>query len=256
MARRKLRFLRSMRLIGAPLAASRMEAQLGIADTLKSIEDHLFPRFKMTIRERSLYYHFLRHTRLIGRESSLFAIDPLAKQLGLSHSSVRESIREMDQKGCIKIERTRQGHHIRVMLPDEIEGILPTDTAKEQVEIESLYFFSQRRYVNQLIARENGACFYCPRKIRPDNCELDHVIPTSLKGDNSSRNIVASCHQCNTSKQGRTGEEFLRLLYRDEALSQDDLRVRLHELEELHAGKRIPQLQKPLTLIRPPVVKG
>jgi 5-methylcytosine-specific restriction endonuclease McrA len=219
-----------------------MEAKLEIADALKSIEDHLFTSLKMTIRERSLYYHFLRHTRLIGRESSLFAIYPLAEQLGLSHSSVRESIREMDQKGCIKIDRTRQGHFIRVLLPDEIEGVLPTETAQEEVDIESLDFFQERRYVNQLIARENGACFYCLRKIRPDNCELDHVIPMSLKGDNSYRNIVASCHQCNTSKQGRTGEDFLRLLYRDEVLSQDDLKVRLHDLEELRAGKRIPQL--------------
>lgn len=200
------------------LAANGMEAKLHIGDALKSIEDHLFPRLKMTIRERSLYYHFLRHTRLIGNDSSLFSIYPLAQQLGLSHSSVRESIREMDQKGCIKIDRTRQGHFIRVLLPDEIEGILLTETLQEEVDLESLDFFQERRYVDQLIARENGAFFYCLRRIRPDNCELDHGVPTSLKGDSSYRNIVASCHQCNTTKQGRTGEDFLRLLYRDGVL--------------------------------------
>jgi hypothetical protein len=33
------------------------------------IEDLLFPRFQLNVWERVLYYHLLRHTRLIGIES-------------------------------------------------------------------------------------------------------------------------------------------------------------------------------------------
>ncbi len=42
---------------------------MDFASTLKSCEDFLFPALKMTVRERSLYYHLFRHTRLVGKET-------------------------------------------------------------------------------------------------------------------------------------------------------------------------------------------
>ena len=213
-----------------------------LPEIIRNIEDHLFPTLKLTIRERSLYYHFFRHTRLIGKESATFAIYPLADVLDLAHSSVRESIREMEKKGCIQIDRSRQGHLVRLLLPHEIEGIIPEDVPEVPIDIETIDFFAQRQYLPQLIGRENGKCFYCMRTIRPDNCELDHVIPNVAQGDNSYKNIVASCHQCNTTKQARTGEDFLRLLYREGVLSQAELKERLSAIESLQSGRLTPEL--------------
>lgn len=51
--------------------------------TLKQCEDHLFAAMKMTLRERGIHYHLFRHTRLVGKDTGLFAIDPLATALGV-----------------------------------------------------------------------------------------------------------------------------------------------------------------------------
>ena len=49
-----------------------------LEQTIKDSEDYLFPAKRMTCRERSLYYHLLRHTRLIGKANGLFALISLA----------------------------------------------------------------------------------------------------------------------------------------------------------------------------------
>jgi len=74
-----------------------------------------------------------------------------------------------------------------VFLPNEIDGIVPVEAPESAIDIESIDFFFDRRYLAALIARENGACFYCLRQVRPDNCELDHVMARADRIDNSYR---------------------------------------------------------------------
>src|SRR5579863_2251044 len=104
---------------------------------LRDIEDRLMAGLKLDAYERSLYYHLARHTRAEGKESALFSIAQLAKRLGMSDYAVRDRIRSMDQKGCIKIEeRSKDGHQIRVLLPEEIAGLSVTDVPQAPVDIE------------------------------------------------------------------------------------------------------------------------
>lgn len=218
---------------------------MDFTEVLKQCEDYLFPALHMNVRERSLYYHLLRHTRLLGADSGLFAIAPLANALDLAESTVREDIRSLHERGCIKIEdRSRLGHKIAVLLPEEIRGVLPQIGDMTDVDIESLDFFSERRYLQALFTRENGACFYCLRKVRSENCELDHVVSRMNGSDNSYRNIVVSCHECNTTKQAKEPDDFLRTLYRRGVLSQKELEDRLVALEQLQSGKLVPDLSK------------
>ena len=94
------------------------------------IEDLLFPQRDLDVWERVVYYHLLRHTRSMGVEQALFAIQPLADVLRVSQTKVREALRSLDAKGCIKIEsRSGQGHTIRVLLPTEIELTPPPANA-------------------------------------------------------------------------------------------------------------------------------
>jgi hypothetical protein len=213
-----------------------------VETTLKQCEDFLFPAKKMTLRERSIYYHLFRHTRLIGKEQGLFAIDPLAVSLGVS-TSVRDDLRSLHERGCIRIEdRSRNGHLIRVLLPEEIDGVVPKHEPAETIDIELIDFFTDRRYLAALLARENGACSYCLRQVRPDNCQLDHVVAQAGGLNNSYRNIVVSCHECNTTKQAAAAADFVRFLYRRGLLSQRDLEGRLSALEMLQAGKLVPDI--------------
>jgi uncharacterized protein with PIN domain len=209
----------------------------------KDIEDHLFPRLHLTIRQRALYYHLLRHTRLVGAESAVFALLPLANALDIADSTAREDLRDLHTKGCIRIEeRSRVGHHVRVLLPHEIDGILVESGPAETVDIEMLDFFTDRRFLEALLVRENGRCFYCLRSLRKETCQLDHVTPQVAARDNSYRNIVVACHECNTQKQGLEGSDFARALYRKGIVSQVELEDRLAAIEKLKAGQLVPMV--------------
>lgn len=211
---------------------------------LKEVEDYLFPRMHLSIRQRALYYHLLRHTRLVDAESSAFALGPLARALDISESTAREDLRSLNTTGCIRIEeRSRTGHLVRVLLPHEIEGVIVPDEPTDTVDVESLDFFTDRRFLDALLVRENGCCFYCLRTVGKNTCQLDHVTPQVAGENHSYRNVVVSCHECNTQKQDRTGDDFLRTLYRRGVLSQSELEERLASIEQLRAGKLIPILQ-------------
>jgi hypothetical protein len=208
---------------------------------IQQCEDYLFLGRSFSTRERALYYHLLRHTHLDGKPSALVAILPLATALSVAESSVREDIRALHERGCIKIEdRSRNGHLVRVLLPSEIPGIVPATASDKELDIESLDFFSNRRFLVALLAREDSRCFYCLKGIRADSCELDHVISQTNGRDNSYRNIACSCHECNTTKQSQAAADFIRTLYRKGVLSQPELENRLAALEQLQAGKLVP----------------
>lgn len=210
---------------------------------IRDVEDVLLPGLKLNVFERVLYHYLFRHTRLLGKEAGLFGLLSIAGAVGMSESSVRKHIRSMQQKGCIRIDaRTKNGHVIRVFLPEEIPGLLPDNNATESVDIESVDFFTGRRYANALLLRENSRCFYCLREINLDTCVLDHVVARAHESNHTYRNVVASCHECNAVKQATDPADFLRSLYRRGLLSQVELADRLNTLERLQAGELIPDL--------------
>jgi predicted DNA-binding transcriptional regulator len=207
----------------------------------QDIEDLLFPQYKIDVQERALYYYLLRQTRLHDVESTTIPIPQMASALDFSNYTARGRIRSLNNKGCIKIEQTRKGYIVKVLLPEELGLEVPQKTIIE-VDIETLDFFTSRKYVTQLIKREQGRCFYCLKEISTDTCELDHVIPQVNDGNNSYKNIVAACHKCNTRKQGQTTENFLRSLYRQDLLSDVEFEDRLKALEALRSGKLVPEI--------------
>lgn len=208
---------------------------------IKHCEDHLFPALKLSVRERVLYYHLLRHTHFEGKAVTVVAMLPLATALGVAESSAREDIRSLNERGCIKIEeRSRNGHQVRVLLPEDIEGILPKSAPVTEINLESLDFSSSRRFLHALLQRDGHRCFYCLKGVRSESCELDHVVSRANGTDNSYRNVVCSCHQCNTTKQAQAATDFVRLLYRKGILSQPELAERLAAIEQLQAGQLVP----------------
>lgn len=207
----------------------------------RQCEDHLFPRLSLTIRERGLYYHLLRHTHVDGKAKALFALSPLAHALSVSDTSVREDIRSLNEKGCIRIEdRSRQGHFVEVLLPENIPGVIPEAETVPTLNLEELDFFSGRRYMQALLHREGNRCFYCLKNVCIDSCELDHAISRVNGTDHSYRNIVVSCHDCNTTKLAAAPADFLRTLYRKGRLSTAEFEERLGALELLQSGKLVP----------------
>ncbi len=207
------------------------------------VEDLLVPGLHLSAYDRSLYYHLLRHTRLNGKESAVFAISPLSKATGISDIKVREVIRELHHKGCLRIEeRTRLGHRIRVFLPSELPGLARQAAPSAPLDLLSIDFFANRQYLVALLARQSGACFYCLKELSKDNCELDHVCPQKDASDNSYKNIVVACHGCNKAKGDHPAEDFLRCLYRSGVLNEKELQLRLAAIESVRTGQLVPEL--------------
>ena len=78
-----------------------------IQAVIEQCEDYMFQRLSVPIRERSLYYHLLRHTRLVGREQHVFALVPLARALAVSETTVREDIRQLHSRGTNLAEQVK-----------------------------------------------------------------------------------------------------------------------------------------------------
>jgi hypothetical protein len=215
-----------------------------IKQVIEEIEDYLIPFLSLDTYEKSLYYHLFRHTRLIGKQETIFVISSAPKTVGLTDFSARDRIRKLNEKGCIKIEEvTRDGLRVSVLLPSEINGcIVIPDVVDNVVNIELIDFYNDPKYRLSILNRENGECFYCFRKITKENYVLDHMISQVNNGNNSYKNIVASCHECNSLKTGKNGDDFVRLLYRKQILSSKELESRLLAIQKLINGELRPDI--------------
>lgn len=102
-----------------------------------------------------------------------------------------------------KISAAKMGHTVSSATRSRIAGSLREYYASltpEQAAERSEQLRAQVRRWAVL-----GECVYCGA---PANTR-DHVLPTRRGGSDDPENIVLACHPCNSSKKGRTPEEWL-----------------------------------------------
>lgn len=217
---------------------------IDLVKTIKKIEDHLIPFLKLNPYERSLYYSLFRQTRLINKEEVIFVISSALTTVGITDFSTRKHLRTMDKKGCIKIlEVRRDGLKIKVLIPSEIpDCVVNQEKNKTIIDIETINFYNDQKYRKSILLREKGRCLYCLKTITDENYVLDHLIPQVVEVDNSYKNIVAVCHECNSKKSGLDANHFVRKLYRDGVLSQKELEERLVLIENVKNGNLKPEI--------------
>jgi 5-methylcytosine-specific restriction endonuclease McrA len=216
----------------------------------KQLEDVLVPRLGLTVVERAVYSHLLRHSRLEDRVRLRFSIYWLARGARLSTGSVRPAVRRLVAKGVLRlVERTKAGHVVEVRLPEEIRGIRPNRIEPggparlpNASNLEETDFLQTKARREAIHARERGVCFYCMRRLTARARCLDHVVPAVRRGSNSYRNLVSSCAECNAQKGEASAEDFLRGIYRDGRLTTGEFTGRLRAVEALAAGKLRPAL--------------
>ena len=226
----------------------------------KQLEDHLAPRLRLSVIERAVYAHLLRHSRLEGKLRLRFSIRWLARNIRLSTGPVREAVRRLVAQGAMRlVQRSKAGHVVEVRLPEEIRperlnGIENRcsgneDGAREDgagagaaINIEEADFLQNTTLRKAIHARERGQCFYCLRRTSTAVQCLDHVVPRVRLGCNSYRNLVSSCIECNSQKGEKAADDFLRRLYREGHLNASELAARLRALDALASGKLRPSL--------------
>ena len=222
----------------------------------KQMEDLVVPRLHLSVIDRVVYSHLLRHSWLEGKPELRFSILWLARGACLSTSSVRQSVRSLVAKGALRLsERSRAGHVVKVCLPEEIRSVRAgknaaradkrlsgVGRAASASDMEKADFLENRALREAIHAREGGYCFYCLHRMTPTVRGVDHVVPRARGGGNGYRNLVSSCAECNSQKGERQAEDFLRWLWREGRLSADELSGRLRALARLAAGKLRPAL--------------
>ncbi|MGB2623165.1 MAG: HNH endonuclease [Candidatus Acidiferrum sp.] len=218
----------------------------------KQFEDLLIPGLRLSVIERAVYSHLLRHSRLEGKPRVRFSIPELNRVAGLTRWMVRKGVRRLLAKGVFRLaEKGKWGHTIEVRLPEEVRAIRARKIVAHETQPlpsvanlnpEEADFMASRALQRTIHARERGRCFYCLRRTRPATRCLDHVVPRAWMGSNSYRNLVSSCAECNSRKGERRAEDLLRWLYREGRLESSELKERLRALEKLAAGKMRPVL--------------
>jgi hypothetical protein len=214
----------------------------------KQFEDSLIPQLRLSVHERAVYSHLLRHSRLEGKQQLRFSILWLATSAGLSIGTARKTVRSLVAKGAMRLaERSKMGHLVEVRLPEEIPAVRVDAVADRGAapasgvdDLEAADFLASQALREAIHAREGGKCFYCLRRMSPTTRCLDHVVPRVLMGGNSYRNLVSCCSECNSLKGEQRAEDFVRWLFRDGRLSSAELKGRLSALEALAAGKLRP----------------
>lgn len=213
-------------------------------------QDYLAPR--LDVYEQALYLYIARHTVAVGQSEAAIGFKSARKKMATgtgtagappSENTIYEKLKSLESKGCIKVlgsERT--GTRVRLIVPHEIPGIIPAAAPEVALTLEQLDCFTVAENRKLILERESHRCFYCLASLNSENHVIEHVV-SRPNGDNSYRNVVASCRQCNNRKSAETAEDFLRTLYREGLLSSEDFKGRLSHLERLRAGELRPPLK-------------
>ena len=73
-------------------------------------------------------------------------------------------------------------------------------------------------------------CAYCPKKIKFNDMQVDHIHPKNRGGINDISNYNPACRSCNATKSSYTIEEFRQRLIDDvERLRRDSSKFRILE---------------------------
>jgi 5-methylcytosine-specific restriction endonuclease McrA len=220
-----------------------MPRPLNWKKTLAQIEDLLVPLLRLSSGERALYYLLLRLTHLEGKRRIHISRRALARRGGFSINTVRSQAQRLAQKKCLRLlRRSLDGVEIELFLPAEIPACRARARRCGRRELEQADWFHSDRHRAAILRRERERCFYCLSELPPGAERFDHVVARRSRGNNSYRNIVACCFECNSRKSGLSAREFLRLLLRKSRLSSREFAARLRALRDLRAGKLVPQI--------------
>jgi len=90
----------------------------------KQLEDHVVPRLRLSVTDRVVYSHLLRHSRLEGKLRLRFSMAWLARGTRLCGGAVRPAVRRLLDQGALRlVERSKVGHVVEVRLPEEIPAL-------------------------------------------------------------------------------------------------------------------------------------
>ena len=219
----------------------------------KHIQDIVdFAEPQMDVYEFSIYMYLVRHTRLVGKQDEVFGFKSIRKTMvigvgekgtPMSEGTCYSRLKSLEAKGLIKtLDSVFSGQRISVFYPSEISGFIKVSQASiTNIDIEEIDFFETPEFRMKILDRDGRKCFYCFKKLSNEGYVIEHVV-SRPNGNNSYRNLVASCRTCNNKKDNLPVQDFLRNLYRDNIITDNELTVVTEKLEKLKNGGLKPAL--------------
>ncbi|MFN2399426.1 MAG: HNH endonuclease [Gemmatimonadaceae bacterium] len=213
----------------------------------KDFQDHLAP--SLDTYEHAIYLYLFRHTRFVGLEETVIGFKSARRRMAcgigekgkpMSENTAYEKLQSLQKKGCIvildstrKVGRFALCSHAKYRASWCPTSLLLPPISKLRI------FFDVEENRERILMREGHRCFYCLRQLNGENYVIEHVVSRPT-GDNSYRNVVAACRQCNNRKGSSDSEEWLRTLYRDGFLGAPEFQARVSHFERLRAGELKP----------------
>src|SRR6266571_322514 len=91
------------------------DEKIDAVEVCKELEDVLAPRLKLSVLDRAVYLHLLRHSRFEGKPRLRFTIVWLANNMGLTARRVRQAVLRLVDNNVLRlIERSNIGHLVQV----------------------------------------------------------------------------------------------------------------------------------------------
>jgi hypothetical protein len=118
----------------------------------------------------------------------------VANGIRVCDATARPAVRRLAERGALRVvERSKAGHLVEVLLPEEIpdaladscDGAAGAGCANGAPDIEELDFFREAALRKAIHARERDTCFYCLRQLNPTVQCLGHVVAQVRSGGNS-----------------------------------------------------------------------
>ncbi len=211
-------------------------------------QDHAAPM--LDVYEQAVYLYIARHTLFAGASEAVIGFKSARKKMAFgvgqagtppSEGVIYAKLKGLANKGFVEILASeRSGTRVRLFTPFEIPGVVQSPVEISVLTLEEADFFENTAHRNLILERDQHKCFYCMKGLDDKNYVIEHVI-SRPEGTNSYKNLVASCRTCNNRKGATHADDYLRLIYRDGLLGQDEFQERQRHLECLRRGDLKPK---------------
>jgi hypothetical protein len=151
---------------------------------IEQFQDYLAP--KLDTYEQALCLYILRHSRLQGKAEVTIGFKSARRKMAfgigekgkpMSEGTCYEKLHSLESKGCLHVlGSVRDGTRIHLILPSEIEGIIPVRYTVPSLSVDEMDFFNVQENRPFILRRENNKCFYCLRALDSSNYVIEHVI--------------------------------------------------------------------------------
>ncbi|MEX1060456.1 MAG: HNH endonuclease signature motif containing protein [Methyloceanibacter sp.] len=221
-----------------------------LREFFQQFQDYLAP--KLDTYEQAIYLYIFRHTRFVGLSEGVIALKSARSRMAcgigkagtpMSEHQAFQKLASLQQKHCVTVVQTEhKGRRIRLHLPKEIQELVPAKpVSPPELGIEQMDFFNDAQNRLAILKRESFRCFYTLKEIDVNSFVIDHVV-SRPHGNNSYRNVVAASREANNRKGASSAEDFVRQLFREGYLSEEEFDARLKALSDLKQGHLKPAL--------------